>query len=466
MALSLMSPLQWAILGLITVSAPALAQNAAPPRPEAAKPNPELEAAQHAFDALPEAERKAIQDDLIWGSTFNATVSGSFGPRTFDAIRAFERTLKAKPNGILEPEERSALAREAKKSRDAIKFAIVTDKPTGAALGLPLALLTKREPLPIGTLWTSRDEALMVRTGFTPGGADDLPRFFEAALAMDVAGRKVTYKLLRPDFFVVSGEVGPRSFYTRTALGQDKLVSYTITFPTARAKQFERVMIALANSFQPVAGATPTAPPTPAPAMPMAAGTLSPGLMLTGLVTAPGRVLTGELARACPELTVNGKPARLAGGINPVGVTLLEADTGKAPAFVPAVGSGGENAVLVGYSLSGGKAALAASGASILPGPPPRLEAPLHAEGGGSLAFDRRGNLIGLVHSPKSAPRLIAGIVPAVSHAMTGAGEVLRVAGVTAAPAQTAPQSVGEIVSRIAPSLVAVECGKPVPLPK
>ncbi|MCA0423034.1 MAG: peptidoglycan-binding protein [Proteobacteria bacterium] len=466
-----MGVLRLALLTTLCLPLSALAQQAAPARPEAARSDPMMEAAQQAYEALPEAERKAIQDDLIWGSTFNATVSGSFGPRTFDAIRAFERAIKAQANGILEPAERQALTEAARKARAAVKFDLVTDKPTGAVLGLPLALLPKREPLPMGSLWTSRDEALMVRTGLTPGEADDLPRAFESTLAMDVPGRKVTYKLLRPDFFVVSGEVGPRTFYTRTGVGRGHLVTYTITYPTRSAKQYERVMIALANTFQPVA--TPATPAAPIAGHTAAAqgsiaapaGTLPPGLILTGFVAAPGKVATGALAASCPDLKVNGKPARLAPGASS-GLSMLEVETGSATPLRTAIASRADTALLIGFTAENGKPVLTVAAATMLSGDGARIAGPLHAEGGGTLVLDRTGSLIGLMQTPHRTPRLVAGIVPAVGHSFTPAVEVQKAAGLTPAPAEPMPLSAGALAARLAPSLVPVSCGQPVPLPK
>jgi hypothetical protein len=49
-----------------------------------------LAAAQAGFETLPEAERKAIQTDLIWTGHFNGAASGSYGPLTFRAINALK----------------------------------------------------------------------------------------------------------------------------------------------------------------------------------------------------------------------------------------------------------------------------------------------------------------------------------------------------------------------------------------
>src|SRR5690242_12219856 len=69
---------------------------------QAQAPNPQMAAAQASFEALPEAERKAIQTDLIWAGQFNGAVSGSFGPLTFRAINSF-KGARGQPDGVLPP---------------------------------------------------------------------------------------------------------------------------------------------------------------------------------------------------------------------------------------------------------------------------------------------------------------------------------------------------------------------------
>ena len=67
-----------------------------------AGPSPQMVAAQASFEALPEAERKAIQNDLIWAGQFSGAVSGSFGPLTFRAINTF-KGARGLADGVLLP---------------------------------------------------------------------------------------------------------------------------------------------------------------------------------------------------------------------------------------------------------------------------------------------------------------------------------------------------------------------------
>ena len=56
---------------------------------------------------------------------------------------------------------------------------------------------------------------------FTPQG-ETLEAVYEKATAPtpNYPGRKITYKLLRPDFFVVTGETPTGKFYRRLAAGR------------------------------------------------------------------------------------------------------------------------------------------------------------------------------------------------------------------------------------------------------
>ena len=51
--------------------------------PRAVAPDSAFDAARAAFDALPEAERKAVQDALAWVGDYAGMADGSFGRQTF-----------------------------------------------------------------------------------------------------------------------------------------------------------------------------------------------------------------------------------------------------------------------------------------------------------------------------------------------------------------------------------------------
>lgn len=464
------------VAGLLLPGAAGAQQPARPPA-TAPAPNPILEEAQKAFEALPESERKAIQNDLIWGSDFTATISGSFGRRTFDAIMHFQTAAKLLPDGILDAPGRKLLADVAARARTAARFTPVVDAKTGASIGVPAAALSKREVTATGTRWSTPKNDVVLETAVAAGGAAELPAAFERVVGLAAPGRKVTYKLLRPDFFVVAGEVGARSFYTRYGVGPTSLRGYTLAYPTSQQKALERYVIAIANSYDPSPGApvaaAPTAPagaaPAPGALQPPAAENWPAGLFQTGLVVAPGKIVTAARATVCPELLVNRRPARIAATDRDAGLVVLEGDTGNARplALRAAAALSADSApVILGFGIAATPVFNIWSGTVVTAeaNAPLRLAAPLPREAGGAIVVDRTGGLVGLIAAPDGKLRVVAGFVPAVSHRIVPAQRIAAAAGTSLAPA-TAGQNLtaGTLAAALRTSVVAVDCGRPMP---
>ena len=191
------------------------------PPSNAPKADPQHLAAARAFEALDLAQRRAIQRDLVWVADFAGAATGEFGPLTFAAMKRFEAALKRPQDGILAPEERRALAQRADDGRKVMGFAVETDAASKMRIGVPREILKKRSIGPAGlSRW--QDLADLVTLDLSLGKPEDtLENLFERGTSTHVPGRKVTYKLLRPDFFVISGETLNGKFYRRLEKGPD-----------------------------------------------------------------------------------------------------------------------------------------------------------------------------------------------------------------------------------------------------
>src|SRR6476619_7211944 len=107
-----------AALFIACLAAPALAQTKPAEKPAAkpaAKPATPAAAAKPApaktgYEAMPVAERIAIQSDLVWTGDLNSTANGEWGPLSLAAVKAFQKRKGGKDTGTLTPEERTALA--------------------------------------------------------------------------------------------------------------------------------------------------------------------------------------------------------------------------------------------------------------------------------------------------------------------------------------------------------------------
>jgi hypothetical protein len=444
------------------------------PRPAAKAPapasaaDPAFEAAKAAFEALPEAERKALQDALVWTGDYNSVLAGTFGRRTFEALNAFQaRNGGGDP---LSPPVRARILAAGEGARKAARFTVKADPASGTVLGVPERLLAKRSPLPgplpAGTRWQSADGRVTLESRAFPPGAADLDGLFERATA-PMPERRVTYKLKRPDFIVVTAETAGGRSYVRYAAGLAGVRGFTLGYDQALAGEVDRLVIAIANSFvpfpdavaAPVAAVTPAAPalaPSPA-ARPPAATVRIAG---TGLVVAPNRVLTAvSVLEGCAP-RIGGAAARLVRGDPASGLALLEASGLPAPVplAVRAEPVASEETLVV---LAAG-----AEGVAVAPGTagPGGLVAPLQPGAAGAPVLDRAGRLAGLVARYPAAPRLVAGVVPPLAVPLAAGAQLRNFLGENGVAlrdtAVGGAASLGAVAGPIRPAVVAVTCAR------
>ena len=343
----------------------------APPAASTAQ-DARLDAQKNAFLAMPEADRKAIQEALGWLGFYNGAVDGTFGKRTRDSIVAYQESVGAATDGTVSPSELEALKAATQRARAAVDFALVDDRISGVRIGAPLKLLTKLKPSSADTTLQSGDGSIVLTLAERApspaagapakgGGADDVGlAALYAQLAAEKDGRKITYKALKAgEFFVVAGEDKGDKFYTRFARAPAdwpqgaSLRGFTFAYPSERASDFDKLSLAVANSFDPFAdtpashgaagmrvksarsaldlvrvatgapalgaaatGLAPGARPTPTPpaaalSTPDAAETAAE-LTATALFVAPGQALTALPAGKCAELTARRQTGQVA----------------------------------------------------------------------------------------------------------------------------------------------------------
>ena len=325
-------------------AAPAFAAPPSPPAPAAAA-DAKLEVQKMAFLALPDADRKAVQDALGWLDFYNGAIDGAFGKRTRDSIVAYQQSVSAVANGIVTPAELEALKTAAERARAAVGFALVDDRISGVRIGAPLKLLTKLKPSSGDTTLQSGDGGVFLVLQGRAGAGDDagLAALY-AQLTAEAGGRKITYKAIKVgEFFVVAGEDKSAKFYTRFARSPadwpdgPALRGFTFAYPSERSSDFDKLTLAVANSFDPFAdtaashgaahmqvvsarspldvvrvatsapvfagpaiGLSPGARPTPTPPSgqsPTPAPTTPGELRVTALFVAPGQALDGSVGR-------------------------------------------------------------------------------------------------------------------------------------------------------------------------
>jgi hypothetical protein len=306
--------LAFAILSSFAVMSLAVAQpakkDAAPkPQSKSAAPKAEKKAAAPkgdkkapkenpvtaSYNAIPLAERLAIQSDLVWTGDYNGLINGEFSDRAIAAVKAFQKRSGAKETGVLNQPERAALAAAAKPKQDAVGWRMVDDMATGARVGIPTKLMPQASHVVGGMRWqSSRAEYSAESFRITQPGTT-LAATFER-MKKEPAGRKTEYSVMRDNFFVISGMQNLKKFYVRAQVRGEEVRGITVLYDQAMAGIMEPVVVAMSSAFA---------------AFPTAAANVPPPRRkveyASGVMVAPGIIATSrEALDGCYVVTIAG----------------------------------------------------------------------------------------------------------------------------------------------------------------
>ncbi len=244
-------------LTMAVLLGPALAQAApaatAKPKPAAAAPaRPAVQTPADTARAMTAAERLAIQSDLAWTSHYNGAINGEVSERMIAAIKAFQKDHGARPTGVLNPQERGALAEAAKKLQDHVGWKIVSDPVTGARLGLPTKLVPTMLGDAGGTKWSSATGTIQIELARRKEAGATMASIADAEKKRNA--RKTDYSAVRPDFFVLSGLQGLKKFYIRGQIRDAEVRVLTVLYDQATEGTMIPVTVAMSSAFNPFPG--------------------------------------------------------------------------------------------------------------------------------------------------------------------------------------------------------------------
>lgn len=245
---------------------------------------------------MTQAERLALQSDLAWVGQYNGAITGDVSTRMVEAIKEYQKLRGGKPTGVLNPQERAALAETARRKQDSVGWKIVTEPTSGAQLGIPGKLVPQQVTDANGSKWTSPTGTVQVLLSRRREASPTTAKLADVE-KKEPAGRKVDYTVVKPDFFVLSGLQGLKKFYVRGTFKGDEVRIMTILYDQATENTVEPVVIAMSSAFN----AFPTGPQ----AGPPPRKTVEYG---TGLVVSDdGAIVTDRLVtNNCLAITIAG----------------------------------------------------------------------------------------------------------------------------------------------------------------
>jgi hypothetical protein len=256
-----------ATLMFVAHAAAAQAQTAAPasagakPKAVAAAPvRPALQTPADTANAMAQNERLALQSDLAWVGEYNGAITGEVSERMVTAIKEYQKAKGGKPTGVLNPQERNALAETARRKQESVGWKIVTDPGTGSRLGLPIKLVPQQTGDANGAKWSSSNGTIQVVLTRRKVASPTAARLAEQE-KKEPPGRSVDYTVVKPDFFVLSGLQGLKKFYLRGAFKGDEVRILTILYDQATESTVEPVVIAMSSAFNPFPSGAQAGPP-------------------------------------------------------------------------------------------------------------------------------------------------------------------------------------------------------------
>lgn len=221
---------------------------------------PALQTASETADAMAQAERLSLQSDLAWVGEYNGAITGDVSSRMVDAIKEYQKAKGGKPTGVLNPQERAALAETARRKQDSVGWKIVTEMTSGARLGIPSKLVPQQATDANGSKWSSPTGTVQVRLSRRKEANPSTARLADAE-KKEPAGRKVDYTVVKPDFFVLSGLQGLKKFYVRGTFKGDEVRIMTILYDQATENTVEPVVIAMSSAFNAFPSGPQAGPP-------------------------------------------------------------------------------------------------------------------------------------------------------------------------------------------------------------
>lgn len=199
------------------------------------------------FNSQSQADREAIQNDLIWTGDYSQILDGVFGNSTFAAIKAYQTRNRFVPDGVLEQSERSKLLLDGQAARGVTNWSPVTVDNIGLNISLPLALLDPPKSENDGKTWLSKDGRFSVsvyRAKYQGGTFSGTYASFDHAPEFG----NIAYRTFRPNFFIVASRVGERNLYTRAWDKGGEMAALTISWSGKPDEDIRKLVVAMSDS--------------------------------------------------------------------------------------------------------------------------------------------------------------------------------------------------------------------------
>tara|TARA_R110000850_G_scaffold4711_3_gene20778 strand:+ start:4507 stop:5949 length:1443 start_codon:yes stop_codon:yes gene_type:complete len=195
-----------------------------------------------------------IQTSLIWLGYYNGMVDGEIGRRSLNAIKEFQKTHGYPQTGSLDNDSYRKLVELASQVRVKHGWARFEHPQLRYTISYPSIDLPLTEILDLGgrRFYSNQNKVEMrVDVSLDQSRSDFIDLY--GVLSQSTASRSINYHRKSRNWFVIIGSSNDLSFYTRVNFASNGLIGYTFIWPSEKSIDYERISIAIANSFYPPA---------------------------------------------------------------------------------------------------------------------------------------------------------------------------------------------------------------------
>jgi hypothetical protein len=188
----------------------------------------------------------AIQAALAWTGHYDGPIDGRPRAALRTSVARFQRESGFRPTGRLSAEELGRLLAEGENAQASAGYEAFTDPRTGITIGIPRALTPRMEQSEQGTRFASEDDRVSVELVRLSGtGLAD----FRQAIVAGHPGLRVTYSAGGRGWYVVTGFIDNRQFYSRARLDSPGLVAFAVTYDSELERLVEPAIVAMSSAF-------------------------------------------------------------------------------------------------------------------------------------------------------------------------------------------------------------------------
>jgi peptidoglycan hydrolase-like protein with peptidoglycan-binding domain len=191
-------------------------------------------------------ELMTIQDALAWIGHYDGPIDGRARDATRTAIVRFQRSEDLRATGHLTESEADRLFALGAAKRAAAGYRPYNDAATGISIGIPTALAPEVEQSEQGTRFRSADGSVEIELVRIAAGSVD---GFRRAIHAGHPGLQATYSAGGRGWYVLTGYIGGRQFYSRARVERVGLIAFAVTYDSAQERTVEPAIVVMSSSF-------------------------------------------------------------------------------------------------------------------------------------------------------------------------------------------------------------------------